>query len=67
MPSSLSLLPEAEIEEGLTDNVREPVSLSGLRGYEVMAIVLCLIIMAAIFMCYLTWRFRYKIVLRTVN
>ena len=38
-----------------------------LRGYEVTAIVVCSIIVLAIFMCYLTWKLRYKIVLRTVK
>ncbi|XP_063689167.1 uncharacterized protein LOC134822184 [Bolinopsis microptera] len=37
----------------------------GIRGYEVAALVICLLIVAAIFMCYFTWTFRYKIVLRT--
>ena len=39
----------------------------GIRGYEVAALVVCLLILVAIFMCYLTWTYRYKIVLRTVN
>ena len=39
-----------------------------LRGFEITAIVVCVVIVAAIFMCYLTWKFRYiKIVLRTVR
>ncbi|KAL5266704.1 hypothetical protein ACHWQZ_G003918 [Mnemiopsis leidyi] len=39
--------------------------ISGIRGYEVTAIVACILIISAIFMCCLTWKFRYKIVLRT--
>ena len=41
--------------------------ISGIRGYEVTAIVACILIISAIFMCCLTWKFRYKIVLRTVR
>ena len=50
-----------EVEESDLDYI------SGIRGYEVTAIVACFLIISAIFMCYLTWKFRYKIVLRTVR
>eukprot|EP00116_Pleurobrachia_bachei_P008384 sb/3468646/ len=35
-----------------------------LRGYELMVIVLAVLVCCAIFMCIVTWRLRYKIVLR---
>ena len=40
---------------------------SVLQGYDISAIVVCCIIVSAIGMCYLTWKFRYKIMLRTVR
>jgi len=39
-------------------------AMSNIRGYHVMAIVLCCLVLAAITMCYFTWKLRYKIVLR---
>ena len=38
-----------------------------MRGYEVTVLVVCIIIILAMIMCTLTWRFRYKIVLRHVR
>ena len=35
-----------------------------LRGYEIMVLVVCGMVVAAIFLCYVTWKLRYKIVLR---
>ena len=35
-----------------------------LRGYEIMVLVICGMVVAAIFLCYVTWKLRYKIVLR---
>ena len=45
----------------------ESLDLATINSYDVMAMVVCTVISAAILMCYLTWRFRYKIVLRTVG
>ena len=36
------------------------------RGFEIAAAVVCAIIAASIVMCYFTWRYRYKIILRAV-
>ena len=43
------------------------LDMAELRGYDVMAIVLCAMILAAMVMCYFTWKLRYKIVLRVVG
>ena len=40
---------------------------AALRGYEIAVVIVCFLIVAALFMCYLTWKCRYKIVLRTVR
>ena len=45
---------------------RDETTISNIRGYHVMAIILCSLVLAAIAMCYFTWRLRYKIVLRVV-
>lgn len=41
-------------------------TVSSVRGYHVMAIVLCCLVLASIVMCRVTWKFRHKIVLRAV-
>ena len=46
---------------------RDESALSGLRGFEVSAIVVVAVVFTAILMCALTWKLRYKIVLRTVS
>ncbi|KAL5250346.1 hypothetical protein ACHWQZ_G016175 [Mnemiopsis leidyi] len=54
-------------EQGLIPDVwrNDPEEIfSTVRGYHVMAIVLFGLVLAAIVMCYITWRLRYKIVLR---
>ena len=43
------------------------VSEAVLRGYEVTVICVACVCAVAVGMCVLTWRFRYKIVLRTVS
>lgn len=56
-------------EQGLIPDVwrNDPEEIfSTVRGYHVMAIVLFGLVLAAIVMCYITWRLRYKIVLRVV-
>lgn len=35
-----------------------------MEGYDVMVVVLCCIVLAAIALCYFTWKLRYMIVLR---
>ena len=54
-----SILLTVEMEGEATINV--------MRGYEVTVLVVCIIIILAMIMCTLTWRFRYKIVLRHVR
>ncbi|KAL5270874.1 hypothetical protein ACHWQZ_G001516 [Mnemiopsis leidyi] len=59
MSPSASVLDRSQ--EGNTGNSEH----RELKGYEFAVIIVCFLIISAIFMCYLTWRCRYKIVLRT--
>ena len=57
---------EVQSSETGTDESLVLTTVSNFRGYHIMVIVLCCLVLASIAMCYLTWRLRYKIVLRVV-
>ena len=44
-----------------------PLSLQHIKGYQVSAIVVCVIVVLAVILCHVTWRLRFKIVLRQVG